>query len=404
MAETSGLVQQLTWDPAGRTVFVYIGPAQTAVRVFRILFISDNGNELAFSRSAAQFLGKARSAGLAVTVQYDDHLNATGVQTRVSRIRVDAIEVTQSIRTSSTPSRSWPSSRRSYAYISSSRANPPVTVRGQIGVRRGDGPLVMIESLNNVLVDATQSGQIAAQRNDVQRSINFLLPSDQLAAGSLTVDLLSLVDVATNSSVDPGPHSPVTLNFYAGAPLRLRVLGIRYEQGTPPQVHIPSVIDFGLVNSWLLRAYPVHQVLSSQAIVAATQAPPFTCDQINSELLRFARSILAAAQTSARTTTGWSPTAVSSCAVAPPYLDRPIPPRSDPARRGLIRGAGTSMAPTAIGTPVTSWATRSDASIQVLAPANTPTTRRIHFPLDSFRTPTMHSWISTSAIPSTACQ
>ena len=98
MAETSGLVQQLTWDPAGRTVFVYIGPAQTAVRVFRILFISDNGNELAFSRSAAQFLGKARSAGLAVTVQYDDHLNATGVQTRVSRIRVDAIEVTQSIQ------------------------------------------------------------------------------------------------------------------------------------------------------------------------------------------------------------------------------------------------------------------------------------------------------------------
>ena len=62
----------------------------------------------------------------------------------------------------------------------------------------------MIESLNNVLVDATQSGQIAAQRNDVQRSINFLLSSDQLAAGSLTVDLLSLVDVATNSSVDPG--------------------------------------------------------------------------------------------------------------------------------------------------------------------------------------------------------
>ena len=76
----------------------------------------------------------------------------------------------------------------------------------------------------------------------------------------------------------------MTLNFYAGAPLRLRVLGIRYEQGTPPQVHIPSVIDFGLVNSWLLRAYPVHQVLSSQAIVAATQAPPFTCDQINSQV------------------------------------------------------------------------------------------------------------------------
>ena len=115
-------------------------------------------------------------------------------------------------RTSSTPSRSWPSKSTVVRVYLSSRANPPVTVRGQIGVRRGDGPLVMIESLNNVLVDATQSGQIAAQRNDVQRSINFLLPSDQLAAGSLTVDPLSLVDVAANSSVDPGPHSPVTLN------------------------------------------------------------------------------------------------------------------------------------------------------------------------------------------------
>ncbi len=93
-----------------------------------------------------------------------------------------------------------------------------------------------------------------------------------------------MTDVATGNSIDPGPTSPVNVTFVATPPLRLRVLGMSYQFGTPPQTHNPSVLDFELVNSWLLRAYPVAQVLSSQMIVAATPAPIFSCGQINAQV------------------------------------------------------------------------------------------------------------------------
>ena len=83
MAETSGLVQQLKWAPDSRAVFVYLGPAPTATRLFLILFDTDDGNDLAFRRSAAQLLGKARSAGFAVTLQHDNNSIITGVDTRI---------------------------------------------------------------------------------------------------------------------------------------------------------------------------------------------------------------------------------------------------------------------------------------------------------------------------------
>ena len=284
MAETSGLVQQLKWAPDSRAVFVYLGPAPTATRLFLILFDTDDGNDLAFRRSAAQLLGKARSAGFAVTLQHDNNSIITGVDTRISKIRVDAVEVAQAIQNLFHSVALVALKATVVRVYLSSRANPAVTVRGQIRVRHASGPFVTINSVNNVVVDATQSGQLAAQRNNVQRSLNFLVPTDQVAAGSLAVELSSLVDIATNNPVDPGPHSPITVSFIPGVSLRLRVLGISYQQGTPPQVHIPSAIDFGLVNSWLLRAYPVHQVLSSQAIVAATPTPPFDCGQINSQV------------------------------------------------------------------------------------------------------------------------
>ena len=98
MAETSGVVQQMKWAPGSRAVFVYLGPAPTATRLFVILFDTDDVVDLAFKRAAAQLLTKARSVGLAVTLHHDDNLLVTGVDTWVSSIRVDAVEVTQAIQ------------------------------------------------------------------------------------------------------------------------------------------------------------------------------------------------------------------------------------------------------------------------------------------------------------------
>ena len=98
MAETSGLVQHLKWAPGSRAVFVYLGPAMTATRLFIILFDTDDAIELAFRRAAAQLLAKAQSADLAVRLQHDDNSMITGVDTWISALRVGAIEVTQAIQ------------------------------------------------------------------------------------------------------------------------------------------------------------------------------------------------------------------------------------------------------------------------------------------------------------------
>lgn len=285
MAETSGVVQQMKWAPGSKAVFVYLGPAATATRLFLILFDTDDVMDLAFKRAAAQLLAKARSVGLAVTLHHDSNSLVTGVETWVSSIRVDAVEVTQAVQNlyhSVTLVALKTTVARVYL---SYRSDPPITVRGQLRLRRSPGgPSVMIASLNDIVLDSAQAGQLVAQRNDVQRSMNFLLPIDQIVAGLLDIELAEVVDVGTNNALDPGPTSPLPVTFVASPPLRLRVLGISYEQGTPSQSHIPSALDFDLVVSWLQRAYPVYQVLSSQAIVPATPPPPFNCGQINAQV------------------------------------------------------------------------------------------------------------------------
>jgi hypothetical protein len=59
---------------------------------------------------------------------------------------------------------------------------------------------------------------------------------------------------------------------------------MRYTQGNPPVTFIPSNLDFQLLESWLGRAYPVAQVVSSRVLVTATTSSPFLCDDINAQV------------------------------------------------------------------------------------------------------------------------
>jgi hypothetical protein len=61
-------------------------------------FFGLDAQDLALRRAAAQLLGKARSAGLAVRLFHANNSIITGVDTWISPIRVDAIEVTQAIQ------------------------------------------------------------------------------------------------------------------------------------------------------------------------------------------------------------------------------------------------------------------------------------------------------------------
>lgn len=285
MPETSGLVQRLKWAQGLRAVLVYVGPTPSATRLFVLLFDSDNPVDLAFQRATAQLLVKAQGAGLPITLYHDNSSIVTGADTRFMPVRTEAVEVTQAIQNLYHSVTLVALKMTVVRVYLSYRSAPPITVRGELRLRRSPGgPVVAVASLNTVVLDSSQFGQLDAQRHEVQRSLNFLLPMDQTAAGPLIVELARLTDVGTGNSIDPGPTSPLSVTFVASPPLRLRVLGISYPFGTPPQTHTPSVLDFGLINSWLQRAYPVAQVLSSEAIVAATPTPPFSCGQINAQV------------------------------------------------------------------------------------------------------------------------
>jgi hypothetical protein len=173
-------------------------------------------------------------------------------------------------------------------YLSAPSIGAPVTVRGELALRRSPGGQpVTIPSLNTVVLSSAQVGQLDAKRRDVQLSLNFLLPVEQTSAGPLYINLARLTNANTGIPFDVSLNNlndTRTVTFTASAPLRVRILGIRYQQGTPPVTHTPAQLDFDLINSWLRRAYPVAQVVSSQAIVDATAAPPFGCGDINAQI------------------------------------------------------------------------------------------------------------------------
>jgi hypothetical protein len=173
-------------------------------------------------------------------------------------------------------------------YLSSPELGPAVTVRGELALRSSpSAPRVTVPSLNTVVLNPAQIGQLDVKRRNVQLSLNFLLPVNQTAAGPLFINLARLTNASTGIPFDVSQNNldaTRTVTFTVSAPLRVRVLGIRYQQGTPPVTHSPSQLDFELVNSWLRRAYPVAQVISSQAIVDATATSPFNCGQINAQV------------------------------------------------------------------------------------------------------------------------
>src|SRR5215208_3724182 len=128
-------------------------------------------------------------------------------------------------------------------YLSSpSIGSAPVTVRGELALRRSPGgPVVTIPSDNTVVLSPAQIGQLDAKRRDVQLSLNFLLPVDQTTAGSIQFSLASLTNANTGIPFDVSLNNlnaTTTVIFTRSPPLRLRILGMRYRQGTPP---VPSL-------------------------------------------------------------------------------------------------------------------------------------------------------------------
>ena len=170
-----------------------------------------------------------------------------------------------------------------------------VTVRGEISVRRSPtGTPHRVPSLATARVSPTQNGRLRTKRHDLRLSLNFPLPASLTAAGRAFVQISSLTDAATGQTLacSDCPEKQVEVRFVQAAPLRVRLISLRYRTDGAPNGHVPRSLDVSLFRSWLGRAYPVSRVIFSQATVDTNIRPPFganTSNRTNAQLTTIRR-------------------------------------------------------------------------------------------------------------------
>ncbi|HSJ74982.1 MAG TPA: hypothetical protein VK899_02180, partial [Gemmatimonadales bacterium] len=276
-----------------------MGPTLTSAE---LLFIqikpADSAATVHFKRTMLSLLVHAQATGRQVDVGHPDtSAEVTSVGTAATSanqkpLQMDGVEVTQSVQDLDHSVPLVANKRTVVRLYLSYYASPGVTVRGEISVRRGPSdPPLRIPSLNTVVLDPALAGYLTFTRDDVNRSLNFLLPATHTVEGPLNISIASITDVASGAPLEVGGERRPTVRFHAGSPLRLRVLRMRYTTGNPPVTYTPSLFDYQALVSWLGRAYPTHQVIASEAIVDVAGSPfdscageCFGCSDVNAQL------------------------------------------------------------------------------------------------------------------------
>jgi hypothetical protein len=170
-----------------------------------------------------------------------------------------------------------------------------VTVRGEISVRRSPtGTPHKVPSLATARVSPTQNGRLRTKRHDLRLSLNFTLPASLTVAGHAFIQISSLADAATAQTIacSDCAEKQVEVRFVEAAPLRIRLINLRYRTDDAPDGHVPRSLDVSLFRSWLGRAYPVSRIVFSQATVDTNIRPPFkdnTSDKTNAQLTTIRR-------------------------------------------------------------------------------------------------------------------
>ena len=187
-----------------------------------------------------------------------------------------------------------------------------------------------------------------------------MLPDSFTAAGVLTLTLNSVQKADSGTALVVERATPLSVRFQVGSPMRICILGMRYSMGNPPRSFVPSDKDFNMLVSWLRRAYPVTQVISTRAIIDATAAPPFDGAATNAQLAAI-RGLDVSGGTDRRTHYYGM---VSDGGFFQRGLASGIPPMADrapllPVRLEAQTGAGTLMGVTVIGMVARSLGTHS---------------------------------------------
>jgi hypothetical protein len=287
MATTSGYVQRLTLLQASRVACAWIGPSPSSTELLTVSMLAGDSDAITrHKRSLISLLSEAQIARREVDVQHPDTSAAIDQVSFTSTdytapVQVDAIEVTQGIQDLAHSIPLLAGKRTVVRVYLSHPESPGITVRGEIAVRRGpsDVPFV-IQSENVAVLQPAEAGNLPIKREDVDRSLNFVLPATQ--EGPLSIEIATITNTITNVDVAVSGERCPAVWFHASAPLRLRIIGFRYTQDGV--AHVPTPLDFALLESWLRRAYPAGLLIVTTTVTDATAAVPFNCGSINAQL------------------------------------------------------------------------------------------------------------------------
>ncbi len=222
-------------------------------------------------------------------------LATAGPAAPLPAVKIELLEITQVVQdtANSVPLIAGkPTVLRCYLSI------PPgslVSVRGEVTVQAADGNQYTVPSSNACALNPLPAAGVRPLRENVDLSLNFLIPTPALIAGQATFTLKS---VSTNTGqalqIDTSGHGPVNIAFLAMPPLRVKLFAIRYKSGTPPVSYEPSERDFQLTLSWLRRVYPVADLVATRLIVDSDKDWPFECGDVNLQLAAIRRQDMSA--------------------------------------------------------------------------------------------------------------
>ncbi len=288
MATTTGFVQRLTLLQDSNLTCAWVGPSPSSTEAVTVsMSAADTDEVVQYKRSLVEGLTEGLISRRVVEVSHPDD-SAAAEQVWFPQpdaeppVRVEGIEVTQGIQDLGQSIPLVAGKRTVIRVYLGHPGSPGITVRGGISVRRGPADVpFLIESENVAVLDPAEADNLPIKREDVDRSLNFVLPATD--EGPLHIELVSVTDTNTNTGVAfSGDRRPVVW-FHASAPLRLRVIGFRYTQDGV--AHVPTPLDFALLQSWLERAFPIGQLILTQTVTdVTTEDVPFGCGDINSQL------------------------------------------------------------------------------------------------------------------------
>jgi hypothetical protein len=161
-------------------------------------------------------------------------------------------------------------------YLDKNNGTRPLTA--SLKAQRGTTTL-SLNPVAPITVDATEN--LTLRRQNFSKSLNFAVPAAMIGSGTTIFTLATPTDMSPQHKtiICDNCGNPAQVSFSNMPPLVVRLIGLTYQfqptPGTPQQTATPRPIDFTLLRSWLARAYPVSQVISSQTTAPVNFKPNF---------------------------------------------------------------------------------------------------------------------------------